>query len=214
MKKIVCFGDSNTWGYTPGSGERYSRWLRWTGVMAHQLGDDFEIIEEGQNGRTTVWDDPLEGEKNGLRYLKPCLESHTPLDLVILMLGTNDLKHRFSLTAVDIANGIECLLKVIIQSNCTVNGFPPAILLAVPPPVAPVDEFSEMFFGAEEKSKKLAKYYFEIAQRFHCAYLDVGQIITIDPKDGIHFSAQSHQMLGNVMADMVLSLLTEDKGTL
>ena len=99
--QVLCYGDSNTWGYIPVTGGRYAPTVRWTGVMAEQLGPQFSAIEEGQSGRTTVWDDPLEGDKNGLRYLPACLESHMPLDLVILMLGTNDLKARFSLTALD-----------------------------------------------------------------------------------------------------------------
>ena len=98
--QILCFGDSNTWGYVPLTVDRYPESVRWTGVMAQALGAGFRIIEEGQNGRTTVWDDPLEGDnKNGLRYLPACLESHHPLDLVIIMLGTNDLKARWNLCA-------------------------------------------------------------------------------------------------------------------
>ena len=95
MKRILCYGDSNTWGYDPATQERFDRATRWTGVLRTTLGDGYEILEEGLNGRTTVWDDPIEGYKNGHTYLVPCLETHRPVDLVVLMLGTNDLKKRF-----------------------------------------------------------------------------------------------------------------------
>ena len=96
MKTILCYGDSNTWGYNPATTERSSRDERWTGILRRELDDGYLVIEEGLNGRTTVWDDPIEGYKNGKEYLIPCLETHKPLDLVIIMLGTNDLKVRFS----------------------------------------------------------------------------------------------------------------------
>ncbi len=207
---ILCFGDSNTWGYIPLTAERYSREVRWTGVMAGQLGNGFHVIEEGQNGRTTVWDDPIEGDKSGLRYLPACLESHKPLDLVILMLGTNDLKARFSLTALDIALGVERLVQVIMQSDCGVDGRPPAVLLVAPPPVLPQGDLAEMFLGAQEKSVKLAERYAVVAQRCGCAFLDVGQVIAVGPADGIHYNPQAHNELGNAMANCVHSIISAE----
>jgi len=109
MKTVLCYGDSNTWGYDPTSKERFAPETRWTGVLAESLGVAFRVIEEGLNGRTTVWDDPIEGHKNGQTYLVPCLASHKPIDLVVLMLGTNDLKMRFSVPADDIARGVGLL---------------------------------------------------------------------------------------------------------
>ncbi len=103
MKTILCYGNSNTWGAVLGTGERYAPFIRWTGVLAQELGAMYRVIEEGPNGRTTLWDDPIEGYKNGKEYLIPCLESHRPIDLVVMMLGTNDLKIRFSVPAYDIA---------------------------------------------------------------------------------------------------------------
>lgn len=98
MKSILCYGDSNTYGLMPDSPDRYPRDVRWTGILQKKLGEDYYVIEEGLSGRTTLWDDPIEEHKNGKKYLLPCLDSHKPVDLVILMLGTNDLKTRFSLT--------------------------------------------------------------------------------------------------------------------
>ena len=205
---ILCFGDSNTWGYIPVVGERYPRNVRWPGAMLGRLGSGFQVIEEGQNGRTTTWDDPLEGgNKNGLRYLPACLESHHPIDLVILMLGTNDLKARFSLTPQDIALGAERLVQTIQKSDCGIAGRSPAILLAAPPPVAPKADAEEMFSGAAEKSVFLAQRYAVIAERTGCAFLDVGQIVAVDPSDGIHYSAEAHLRLGNALAEKVLSMV-------
>ena len=116
LKEVLCYGDSNTWGYNPITKERYEKDERWTGVLQNALGNDYHVIEEGLNGRTTVWDDPIEGFKNGKTYLIPCLETHKPLDLVIIMLGTNDLKKRFSLSAYDIAQGAGVLIDVVYKS--------------------------------------------------------------------------------------------------
>lgn len=204
--QILCYGDSNTWGHIPVTAGRYPRSTRWPGVMAARLGSRFAVIEEGQCGRTTVWDDPLEGDKNGLRYLPACLESHMPLDMVILMLGTNDLKARFSLTALDIALGAERLVQLILKSDCGVDGHPPAILLAAPPLINPRDDAgAEMFRGGREKSAALATRYAAVAEKWGCEFLDVTMVIAVDPADGIHYSAQSHDLLGNAMADRVLS---------
>jgi len=204
--QILCYGDSNTWGYIPVSGGRYPRAVRWAGVMAERLGAGFQVIEEGQSGRTTVRDDPLEEHRNGMRYLPACLLSHKPLDLVILMLGTNDLKARFSLLASDIALGAERLIQVIRSSECGPGGKAPAILLAAPPPIAP-NEADEMFLGGKLKSASLARRYAEVAERAGCAFLDVGRVVAVDVADGIHYSAESHKQLGLAMAERVRRLL-------
>ena len=95
MKNVLCYGDSNTYGYIPETGLRYPKNVRWTGVLQNLLGKNFNVIEEGCNGRTTIFDDPIEGWKNGRDYLKPCLNSHKPIDIIIMMLGSNDLKDFF-----------------------------------------------------------------------------------------------------------------------
>jgi len=204
--RVLCYGDSNTWGYVPGTGERFPRSIRWTGVLEYRLGSTFEVIEEGQNGRTTVWDDPIEGYKNGLDYLYPCLESHKPLDLVILMLGTNDLKARFSVTASDIAESVERLVKVIKQSGCGVGGSTPMIFVAAPPPVSPQGDLAEMFTGAREKSLSFSSRYAAMVQRIGCEFFDVGELIEVDLADGIHYDARAHAVLGNAIADRVRSI--------
>jgi len=136
MKSVLCYGDSNTWGADASTGGRFPRDVRWTGVLQRELGAEYAVIEEGLGGRTTVWDDPIEGHKNGKTYLIPCLPSHRPRDLVVLMLGTNDLKHRFSLTAFDIAAGIGTLIDMILTSRCGPANGAPQVLLLTPPPFA------------------------------------------------------------------------------
>jgi lysophospholipase L1-like esterase len=205
--QILCYGDSNTWGYIPVSGGRYPRPVRWAGVMAERLGPGFHVIEEGQSGRTTVWNDPLEEHRNGMDYLPACLLSHKPLDLVILMLGTNDLKARFSLLASDIALGAERLVRVILGSECGPGGRPPAVLLAAPPPIAP-DDADDMFLGGKQKSALLGRRYAEVAERTGCAFFDVGSVIAVDAADGIHYSAPSHKILGLAMAERVQLLIS------
>ena len=133
MRTILCYGDSNTWGYDPETGERFPEDVRWPGVLRTKLGDDYRVIEEGLSGRTTVWDDPIEGvHKNGRTYLGPCLESHKPVDLVTLMLGTNDLKTRFGSSASDIAQGAAQLSEMVSRSGCGPGGGAPVVLLISP----------------------------------------------------------------------------------
>ncbi|MGQ9500504.1 MAG: SGNH/GDSL hydrolase family protein [Anaerolineae bacterium] len=207
MKTILCYGDSNTWGYNPLNAERYPRDVRWTGVLARELGSDYYVIEEGLNGRTTVWDDPIEGYKNGKEYLIPCLETHRPLDLVVLMLGTNDLKMRFSLSAYDIAQGVGVLVDIIQKSAAGPGGSAPQVLLIAPPPVAQLSEFAEMFEGAAEKSRRLAQHYQVIAAQYGCAFLDAGAVIVSSDVDGIHFDPPEHRKLGLAVAQRVKELL-------
>lgn len=207
MKTIVCFGDSNTWGYDPVTADRFDRDTRWTGVLRNMLGADYGVIEEGLNGRTTVWDDPIEGYKNGKTYLIPCLETHRPLDLITIMLGTNDLKKRFSLSAYDIANGAGVLVNEVMRSGAGRDGKPPIVLLMAPPLVVALSGFAEMFDGAEEKSRKFSEHYARVASEQGCPFLDAGRVIVSSKLDGIHFEADEHQKLGLAVAERVRALL-------
>jgi lysophospholipase L1-like esterase len=207
MKSILCFGDSNTWGYNAQTEQRFPYHQRWTGVMGMALGDGFLVIEEGLNGRTTVWDDPVENVKSGLSYLPTCLKSHKPVDLVILMLGTNDIKARFSQSPYDIAAGVSNLVQVILASQCGVGDHGPEILLVVPPPVDPGELFYDMFKGAREKSFELPKYYARVAEEFSCSLLDCGMILSVDPLDGIHLDVEGHRTLARALGDRVVSIL-------
>ena len=119
MRHVLIYGDSNTWGYIPVSRSRYDGDTRWPGVLQKILGKGYRVIEEGLNGRTTVLEDPLQKGRNGSTYLLPCLESHRPLDLVVIMLGTNDMKHRYGVSAEEIAMGMEVLIKIVKNSEAS-----------------------------------------------------------------------------------------------
>jgi lysophospholipase L1-like esterase len=201
--EILCFGDSNTWGYSPESKERFSREKRWTGVLGRELGPEVVVIEEGQNSRTTVWDDPVEGSKNGRTYLVPCLESHSPLDLVVLMLGTNDLKKRFSVPAYDIGASVRVLLQIILASAAGRGGKAPAALLLCPAPLGRLSEWAELFEDGTEKSRRLAPHYAQAAQETGCAFLDVGKVTAVSDLDGVHLDARGHEALGRAVAAKV-----------
>ncbi len=210
MKRILCYGDSNTWGFNPRTQQRFSITERWTGVLAQELGPAFRVIEEGLNGRTTVWDDPIEGYKNGKEYLIPCLESHAPIDLVTLMLGTNDLKKRFSVSAYDIAQSVTVLIEVIQKSATAPNGGAPQVLLMAPPLLGRLSEYSEMFEDAEPKSRKLSEYYRRVAEQYGCHFLDTGPVIRSSDLDGIHFEADQHQNLGKAVAKCVKEIFRDE----
>jgi lysophospholipase L1-like esterase len=186
MRTILCYGDSNTWGYEPGSKRRLDHTQRWPGVLREDLSTGYLVIEEGLNGRTTVWTDPLAEYRNGKHLLLPCLETHKPLDLVILMLGTNDLKRKFSASPYDIARGVAVLITIIQTSASGADGVIPEILLLCPPPVGKLTELAEMFEGAEEKSRQLARHYRSVASEFGCHFLNTGDIIRSSDIDGIH----------------------------
>lgn len=210
MRTILCYGDSNTYGRDPETKKRYPRTIRWPGVLQQCLGEGYHVIEEGLNGRTTVWDDPVRGDRhkrNGAMYLVPCLESHAPLDLVILMLGTNDLKAKFSVTAVDIAQSVEALVEIIRAGGCGPKEGPPEILLMAPPPLGQLTEYAETFIGGVEKSRKLGGYYREVADAHGCRFLDAGTVITASPRDGLHFDPEGHRKLGARVAGMVADIL-------
>lgn len=207
MRTVLCYGDSNTWGYDPSTGGRYLRDARWPGVLRRELGEGYEVIEEGLNGRTTVWDDPIEGYKNGRTYLIPCLQTHKPIDLVVVLLGTNDLKMRFSVSAFDIANGAGVLVDVVKQSAAGPSGQAPQVLLIAPPPVALLTDFAEMFEGAEAKSVRFAEHYRRVAAERGCTFLDAGEVIVSSDLDGIHLEGGEHAKLGEAVARKVRAIL-------
>ena len=207
MKTILCYGDSNTYGSDPVKGGRHGLDVRWAGVLRKQLGDRYWVIEEGLGGRTTIWDDPYEPDRNGKAYLTPCLMTHRPIDLVVLMLGTNDLKRRFSLSPYDIASGAGVLIDLIRRSECGPDSGAPQVLLICPPPLAKLTHLADMFAGGTEKSQQLVLYYKQRADEFGCTFLDAGQVIVSSDLDGIHFEADQHHKLGLAVAEKVRTIL-------
>jgi lysophospholipase L1-like esterase len=171
--------------------------------MARALGAGFEVIEEGLNGRTSVFDDPIEPHRNGSLYLPPCLLSHAPLDLIIIALGCNDLKARFGVPPFDIAAGAERLVMIVKATPVGPKGQPPRVLLVAPPPTVKLTEYSEMFAGAAEKSKALGERFRAVAEAHGVGFVDAGQFIVCSPLDGIHYEAPQHAILGAAMAEAV-----------
>ncbi|MES0324501.1 MAG: SGNH/GDSL hydrolase family protein [Candidatus Bathyarchaeia archaeon] len=208
MKTILCYGDSNTWGYDPATQTRFPRDIRWPGVLRSELGEGYIVIEEGLNGRTTVWDDPIELDKNGATYLRPCIQTHKPFDLVIIMLGTNDLKTRFSLPTYDIASGAGVLVDIVKKSDTGIGGEAPEVLLIAPPPAVELTGFAEMFEDAVEKSGGFARHYRRISNEKGCHYLDAGDHVESSPLDGIHLEVDMHTRLGKAMAAKVREILS------
>lgn len=209
MKTILCYGDSNTWGAVPvdtwGVHRRFAPPERWTGVFGNRLGPGWCVIGEGLPARTTVLDDPVDGAHlSGLTYLKPCLLSHAPLDGVVLMLGTNDLKGRFGLEAEDVAFGIERLLKEIRNSDC-VNGGLASAMIVSPPPIETVGVFATMFRDAPRKSREVAPRLEALARTYGTRFLNAADVISSSAIDGIHFDPDQHVMLGNAVADTWLA---------
>ncbi len=203
MRTILCYGDSNTWGKDPESEGRFSFTIRWPGVLQQQLGMSFRVIEEGLCGRTTVFDDPLSPWRNGKQYLMPCLESHKPIDLCIIMLGTNDLKTRFSLTAAEIAEGAEMLIDLVHSREAGSGAGSPPVLLVSPPLVRGDVPEHDMLIGAAQKSRSFAACYRETAERTGCLYFDAA-CIEVSELDGVHISEEGHRMLGEKLASVIL----------
>ena len=207
-KTVLCYGDSITWGKNPADEKRMSSDKRWTGVLGNGLGNDYSVIEEGLPGRTTVWDDPVSGAyKNGLNYLIPCLDSHRPIDLCILMLGTNDLKKRFSLSATEIARGITVLVEVIKKSETGPEGTAPKILLLAPPQIIKSSKFSDEFRNSYNKSQKLPDYYAKIANDYSLEFIDTSKIIVASELDGVHPEVSEHLKLGNAVLKKVKEIM-------
>lgn len=200
MIRLLCFGDSNTWGYNPETHERFDHTTRWPKVMHNALGVGYELIEEGMNGRTTVWDDPVDDLMSGIAYLKPCLLSQKPLDKVLLMLGTNDLKDRFCVSAPEIATSVGRLVSMIQASDAGPNGQAPEVVLMAPPPTVIGEDGLGLRQAGLDKSRAFASCFSAVAETLGCDFVDVGKIISSSTVDGIHFSAESHRTLGLAMA--------------
>ena len=213
MKTLMCFGDSNTHGTLPvrwlGDRRRLDRDQRWPCIMAaelkNQLGDQWILIEEGLPGRTIMHPDPIEGaHKNGMPGFIAALETHRPLDLIVLMLGTNDLKPRFGLTPLDIALSIEKLILLAKQSVAGPDSTAPALMLVAPPPIIETGTLSGVYTGGEAKSLQLAALYADIARANDCQFVNAGEAVTSSTIDGIHYEAEDHLRLGKLIAQAVI----------
>lgn len=207
MKNLLCFGDSNTWGFQPGKAQRYPFDLRWPGVLQRALGAGWRVIEEGLNGRTGAFDDPVMPGRRGLDVLPILLDTHRPLDVVIVALGTNDCKKHFAANPGVVARGMSLLLDCILRSNCGARGREatpaPRVLLIAPPPLGPQSEFAEFFDGSAAKVARLPHHYRPLAAQYGCEFFDAGTVVATSGIDGIHWEASEHARLGAAVASLV-----------
>ncbi len=220
-KNILCFGDSNTWGFVPCvfdydtfHMERYSRNIRWPGVMQNLLGNDYFIIEEGLNGRTTDIEYPDVKGRSGTSYLEPCLYSHSRVDLVIIQLGINDLKVIFNRNIKAISEGLEKLIKIIRDSSYGKDfKSAPRILIVGPPHLLHegyLDANNEpVFTGGMKKSNQFHDYFSILAKKSECDYLNLGDKVKVSDLDGLHLDQNGHKKVGILLASAVKSLFTK-----
>ncbi len=203
MTTVLCYGDSNTYGYNPSTGLRYSKHERWPGALQDLLGDEYVVIEEGCNGRTTIFEDPVEGWKTGREYLKPCLNSHKPVDIVIMMLGSNDLKEVFHASAEEIAEGVGLLVGDIIEFTKEKQGFVPRIIVVSPPEIGEGLKDS-VFYGsfyenAIDRSREFPKWYKKVADKYGCDFVNAAEYIQPSTLDSLHLTVSGHKKLAEVL---------------
>lgn len=210
MYTVVCYGDSNTHGATAQL-TRHPRDVRWPGVVARELREEAYVIEEGLNGRTTIWDDPHADGRNGRTYLLPCLRTHQPVDVLVIMLGTNDTKRFFGRSAAEIAAAAGVLVDIAKTSGTGPDGGAPRVLLVAPPPLGELTAYSEVW-GFEEARAKAAQFprlYATVAEMKGAAFFDAGSVVTPDPADGVHLTAEAQTALGRAIAARVRELAGE-----
>lgn len=212
-RHIVCLGDSNTYGYTPeGPLFRFSEEERWPCLLQRALGEDCLVLEEGLPGRTTVFEDPVEEGMSALPYLYPCLKSHAPVDLLVVMLGTNDTKERLGANACAIGKGLSRLVRRAQSIDCWHPEGGPRILIVAPPVIGREVERSpvaqEMGAGCVEKSLRLPGQFRAAAKDLGCFFLDANQLgLEQNQVDYMHLTRESHHRLAQRLAELVPTLL-------
>ena len=207
MKTILCFGDSNTWGYTPETGLRYSFEERWPGVLQGQLATHVRVIEEGLNGRTTAFDEPFRTGRDGSEALPSFLESHQPLDLLIIALGANDLQPLYNASGYDSARGLEKLIEISKRSEAGPESRAPEILVIAPTRFNPSCEIVKRLLpDAVEKFSTLLEEYRRVAEANACHYFDSNDVMVVSEVDGVHIDAPNHTKLGMAVTDKVKNI--------
>lgn len=214
-RHILCFGDSLTWGWVPvpegHPTTRYDRAQRWPGVMAEALGPDFRVIEEGLSARTTSIADPVDPRLDGSAYLPAALASHMPLDLVVIMLGTNDVKQGYRRTPHEIALGMGKLVRQVLASAGGVGtAYPaPRVLVVSPPPLGEIPGawLAAQFSGAHDRIRALVEQYRALSAALRVDFFDAGCAVATGGSDGVHFTPGDNRDLGLALAAEVRRLL-------
>ena len=212
MKTILCYGDSNTFGYIPaGGGARYPREVRWTALLQKALGDRAEVISEGLPGRTTVYDRIDAPWKNGLPYLRPCLRSHEPLDMVVFMLGTNDCNIELGITAQESAAGLETLLTLAEEETLGRQGYIPQFVIIVPAAIRTAMEDGKCVYKIDkssvEKSRALAPLYRQLAEKHRCLFLDGTDRFEVSEVDCEHLTEKGHRQLAEALYGLIKDIV-------
>ena len=211
MRRILCYGDSNTWGYTAGTGVRYAHDVRWTGVLQRELGEEYKVLEEGLNGRTSVFDNPFSPWRSGIDYLMPCLITHKPIDVIVVMLGTNDLRWT---TAFGASEGVRRIVKQIkwaahLEESSDIFADQTRILVVSPILAHEVMKHSanEFHHVYPERSREFAKHFAKMAEETGCDFLDAAVYAEPSEVDGLHMTKESHERLGVAIAKKVQEML-------
>lgn len=205
-RRILCIGDSNTWGYIPVRGGRFDESVRWPCRLGAKLGEKYAVIEEGMNGRTTVFEDLIEPCVAAANYIYPCLVSQFPLDLIVIMLGTNDTKERYQVCANQIARGMrEVLYRV--EDACRRKGAVPKVLLLSPPHITSCEGWDDFTEESIRKTWKLGEQYRLIADECGCEFLDAAPIVGDEGvgEDGVHLNAEGHRRLAETVGTYILN---------
>lgn len=208
---VLCYGDSNTYGYDPQTGGRYPRDKRWTTILGEKLGDGYEVIAEGLNGRTTAHDRPGAAWKNGAASFIAVLGTHKPVDHLVIMLGTNDCNAELGLSAADIAAGMETLVSLAEEKAPELQGYVPEITVTAPAAIR--EEYEASPFASEltaesvQKSRDLGQLYAEIAERHGCRFVDATAGVEVSPHDCEHLTGKGHEQL----ADRLYSVITDGR---
>ena len=210
MKTILCYGDSLTWGYHAVGPSRHALADRWPSVLAAELGSGVQVIAEGLNGRTTAFNDDLATEdRNGTRILPTLLGMHSPLDLVIIMLGSNDMKPWIHGNPLAAKQGMGRLVNIVRNHPYPLEAEAPQVLLVSPPPVSRTEnaEFAGMFAGGDEASRHLAGLYSQLADELGCGFFDAGSVAETTPLDGVHLDAENTRKIGAALVPLARVML-------
>ena len=214
MKNILCFGDSNTWGYDPETQTRFSKNIRWTGVLQQLLGTNFNVIEEGLNGRTTNVNEKEEHDlgysrayRSAMDLLSILIETNSPLDLIVVMLGTNDLKTNFNQSADMIAKNMRLVCESIISNDYFQNK---SIILVAP---THINENSpnllDSFVGTTSASKSFSNSYKKISDDLGLFFLDASESVITNEIDGLHWDANQHNDFAKVVCQKIKSVFNK-----
>jgi lysophospholipase L1-like esterase len=210
MKTVLCYGDSLTWGYDPESRTRHALEDRWPSVLAASLGEGVHVVADGLNGRTTAFDDyTSDCDRNGARILATALHTHAPLDLVIIMLGSNDMKPLVAGKAHAASKGMRRLLDLVRLHGWPMEQELPQILVVSPPPLVETadPDFAAMFEGGVVESAMLASFYADLADETGAGFFDAGSVAKCSSIDGVHLDARNTRAIGRGLAPVVRLLL-------